>query len=375
MSIDSARRQYISEIVYKIIKMLDIRSYPIDIACLIKHLDRLNFDITLDTYQSFAAFRGISIEECIQLFKSKDAATAYIRENDFYIIFLNTAEKNKGRLHWTLAHELGHILLGHYKIIKPTLLQRKHISQESYQILEKEADFFAKSLLCHPYVLSQCGTQNPYLIKKTCRISTAAAKNRVSEIKQIRLSGKKPLLSDFWLIKQFHDFAYKRHCSLCGSYFISQNANFCPVCGNPSLRWDGTDAEEPNERIQDESVFCAGCGHMLHKNDNFCPSCGAEQIQKENTLSAPKQYLLKRRDDLYLQFGYKANDNLAGVMGHFTVLEYNSIFLLVCDTSSTANELCRNKKEAERCMGIPSSKISCITADELLSEIKDKFLP
>lgn len=66
---------------------------------------------------------------------------------------------NPARLNFTLAHELGHIALGHAALTAAE---------------EAEADCFAEHLLCPPPVLAQL--TSPEAVSRTCFVSLSAAR-------------------------------------------------------------------------------------------------------------------------------------------------------------------------------------------------------
>lgn len=67
---------------------------------------------------------------------SNDGYTIYDGKN-FHIFYNNMMGK---RVRFTLGHELGHIVLGHF------LIKDKHLSQEFLDDLEKEANIFSRNI-------------------------------------------------------------------------------------------------------------------------------------------------------------------------------------------------------------------------------------
>ncbi|MDK4497941.1 ImmA/IrrE family metallo-endopeptidase [Fusobacterium necrophorum] len=67
---------------------------------------------------------------------SNDGYTIYDGKN-FHIFYNNMMGK---RIRFTLGHELGHIVLGHF------LIKDKHLSQEFLDDLEKEANIFSRNV-------------------------------------------------------------------------------------------------------------------------------------------------------------------------------------------------------------------------------------
>lgn len=82
-----------------------------------------------------------------------------------YLILIN--ERNPAqRIRWTIAHELGHIMLGHFE-------RQRHDHRA-----EREANHFAKALLMPLCVLDHLRVRSPYDIARRCDVSLAAARNR-----------------------------------------------------------------------------------------------------------------------------------------------------------------------------------------------------
>ncbi len=69
-----------------------------------------------------------------------------LKRNGKYVILVHISGNN-GRDRWSVAHELGHIVLGHYELYRvDTILQDRLTDRERY-ILDREADIFTEELL------------------------------------------------------------------------------------------------------------------------------------------------------------------------------------------------------------------------------------
>jgi Zn-dependent peptidase ImmA (M78 family) len=87
-----------------------------------------------------------------------------------------------GRARWTIAHEIGHLVLNH-----PRSLDRKSPGQEvnpEDQLLEREADIFASEFLAPSHLVSNNHTPND--IRAIFQISLDAATRRRKEIEDER---------------------------------------------------------------------------------------------------------------------------------------------------------------------------------------------
>ena len=81
-----------------------------------------------------------------------DAVTLWNGSN--YITIYDES-KPPERIRWTLAHEIGHIVLGHFEFENTSFFEG--ITSEEYKTLETEANYFAKELLAPIWVLNEIG--------------------------------------------------------------------------------------------------------------------------------------------------------------------------------------------------------------------------
>ena len=88
---------------------------------------------------------------------------------------------NPGRTRFTVAHELGHILLGH--VGKHSLVNREPSASDNP--MEREANVFASRLLAPACVLWGCGAKTPDEIAELCNISRRAAEIRAARMEEL----------------------------------------------------------------------------------------------------------------------------------------------------------------------------------------------
>jgi len=122
-----------------------------------------------------------------ELSKGESGAT-YLINSKWYIVYNDTEPRQRSR--FTVAHELGHILLGH-------IMCDKHYARTfdtSRPTIEQEADVFAARLLAPACVLWALNVHTPQDISELCDISLAAAQVR-SERMEILYSRNKFLTS------------------------------------------------------------------------------------------------------------------------------------------------------------------------------------
>ena len=84
---------------------------------------------------------------------------------------------SEGSQNFTLAHEIGHIVLKHYL-------------QEVPASMEKEANMFAARLLMPMCVLHECKVETPEDIQNLCSVSNTAARYRFERLQIVKQRNK-----------------------------------------------------------------------------------------------------------------------------------------------------------------------------------------
>ncbi|SKA13477.1 protein of unknown function [Pilibacter termitis] len=124
---------------FETIKKSKQTKLPICVKSIIENEENIH----LIRYSSVAKKEDISIKEVVKTFGSKDGLTIY--QGGKYVIYYNDRIIHEQRIRFTLAHELGHILLGH--LSEENCIHRNYIHYMDNNIFEKEANYFAKNLL------------------------------------------------------------------------------------------------------------------------------------------------------------------------------------------------------------------------------------
>lgn len=141
-----------------------INSLPVDVLSL---LEKMKIKaMSYEEGQSFISY--FNLEE----YKKNDGFTAVI--NKKCVIFYDGNILSQGRLRFTLAHELGHIVLGHVKAA--TVWNRGEDNPITPE--EAQANIFASRLLAPACVLHALGIHTAEEIAQLCGLSNAAAKIR-----------------------------------------------------------------------------------------------------------------------------------------------------------------------------------------------------
>jgi Zn-dependent peptidase ImmA (M78 family) len=133
--------------------------------------------------------------------KGNERGISLLIKNQWVIIYDDKEPIPVSR--FTIAHELGHIFLGHS-------FQKGYHSRnfdKKRPDIENEADMFAARLLAPACVLHELGITSAEKIAKVCNISITAAKNRSERIRILEQRNawyRSPL--ERQVIKQFENY-------------------------------------------------------------------------------------------------------------------------------------------------------------------------
>lgn len=111
---------------------------PIDIKKIIKK----HKNIKLMNYSKFQESFQLTFDKIVSIYGSEHGFTIYDSKKDKYLIAYNNAY-DMGTIRWTIAHELGHVEMGHLKRHDYNFI---HYNNGEHP-MEKEANTFAKHLL------------------------------------------------------------------------------------------------------------------------------------------------------------------------------------------------------------------------------------
>lgn len=271
---------------------------------------------------------GLRYREMVSFTGSEDACSIYNRSSDNYIIYYNDVDHARNaskRYRWNIAHELGHIALGHHRDYPEARLMRSELSSQTYKELEQEADMFAAYILV-PHIILQClGIQGHEELSSLCGISSAASGVRKKEFDLWRRRHKgeqydfdilnlyAPFVESNELSKRISTWLNKyRRCNYC-SALVAVHHSYCRVCGSaawtkyvtevPPMKYSGIEIDDQgralecpickNTELSEDGGFCMICGESIINfcsDDNpfggcdyrlplsgrarFCPHCG-----------------------------------------------------------------------------------------------------
>lgn len=164
------RSVFIQRKVLEIYQNMGTISYPIQPELILQYIPK---NCRILSYQKIAEVTGCSVRDISVLCKSNSGATHYDPDTNRYLILYN-ADMNSGRVRWTLAHEIGHICLGHLEAIEEAEIAYTE-SRGFYDQFESEADYFAWNLLAPLPIMREMGIRSAPEIKLTYGLSTQAA--------------------------------------------------------------------------------------------------------------------------------------------------------------------------------------------------------
>ncbi len=212
------RYNYIKNVVNKLFIKFKICSYPVDMANIFSKFKNCK----VVPYSYYEKKYNLSENEVIEYFGSDEGCTVYNSEKNRYLVFYNDSNfhhKSHHRIRWTIAHELGHILLGHLIISDNVKIFDNNLADEEYDWLEAEANRFASLLLANPIILYKLGIRDNNDIANICELSDIASNYRFNDY--LKWSKHKYINKyDKIIINQFHDFIYKKQC-------LEMQTDFC----------------------------------------------------------------------------------------------------------------------------------------------------
>ncbi|MBY4581300.1 ImmA/IrrE family metallo-endopeptidase [Pediococcus pentosaceus] len=240
---------------------------------------------------------------------SQDAAIIKMSNSTQKIILYHdkTASIIPERIRFTIAHELGHYFLKH---TFSDSLGRNGISKENYDVMEREAEAFAQTLLIPPSALYIGENVND--IVRLHDVSRAAAKIAVEQTRyKYRFPTYKPdidfslreytkLPSRFSLFNDdFFLSSYAIHCKNCNgisAFNYNESLMYCDYCGSNNIHvhdiininfnfyervvphtmiYPGIDVDSQGKALQ-----CPICENEDITDGGYCQICGSFIINK-----------------------------------------------------------------------------------------------
>ena len=177
-----------------ILKAFGLCRLPVDIFKIIDRFPRLK----LETYTNLAAKNNCELSEIISMFESDLGVCVYDEVFGNAIIYYNDTLNNYGLIRFTVTHEFGHYVLGHFDYIDEKIIKIHGGNDNLYKIFEREANCFARNLLCPSALVELFGIADSHHIASIFKISNKAAKVRLDMHKKYdRTYLNEHILNDF----------------------------------------------------------------------------------------------------------------------------------------------------------------------------------
>lgn len=278
----------------------EIDGFPVDLSLFFSRYQ----EFALKTYSDYAKLMKTNESVLVER-HGEDGFVTAIDGTIGYTILYNP-NKKQGRLRFTIAHELGHIILGHLEEFGD-LEQLKSMDRSLYDELEKETNCFARNLLSpapyaekllvdHGFDCSFSQTANRMVWNRTKDTDTTVNLRYVpSATSLLRIAFNISDDAGRWReVFLSSDVRYatewkKNHkltipinaswvCRDCGAKRIGM-AMYCTNCGaHNRFEFMVTYASDPLEvKVTDSNQFlsCPFCGNDSFSSDaEFCKVCG-----------------------------------------------------------------------------------------------------
>lgn len=256
--------------------------------------------------------------------KERDAVTCLYK--GMYVTFYKDWVISEGRILWSKAHELGHIVLKHLEFFDD--IYNTYDLDDKYKLLDREADIFAAELLAPLPVIAMCGCNTQEKVRQLCGLSREAAGNTVSDLKIWSSKDDKEERAivrhffNFILKKDFYSRWYYKVCLGCESYIINSADRFCKICGKQivggrtlmnGIHYDDGANTDMNGRI----LICPVCSnHEFSEGALFCKICGTPLYNKclNETGYSCKQHLLDTSSRFCSRCGSRSLFNIKGIL-------------------------------------------------------------
>lgn len=174
------RYHYINRLVLELYSNMPFIQFPINPIDLIHRIPNCRYM----SYQDFMKLNNCTLDDVIILCESSSGCTHYDVKTNRYLILCNESlsnNNNTGRQRWTCSHEIGHIICNHHSISLISKLSENSFLKIENEDFEKEADYFAATILAPFPLFGTLGISAPQDVQNTFGLSREAAINRFEQ--------------------------------------------------------------------------------------------------------------------------------------------------------------------------------------------------
>lgn len=331
---------FATEKAYELLLELGFDSFPISIPAVLEELSDY-----VDCMAWSDARKNLNIDDPLHLKELKADGRVLLVNNSRYIIVYDDTIDDEHHNSWTIMHEIGHIILGHLTEFNTGDLSRTGLSDKEYEVLEKEAHYFAAEFLM-PTAILRYFSITVEEIALLFDVSEDAAGRKHKRVFEASYMPKRYTRYEDQLIRNFSKFfvvgideaiyrgIYKnnrvsktrhikfsdvcRKCFYCHSYIGDGSADYCPYCGKKiefiyksqglfaklrekedfiqipgiehiKFRYTGGIALDDNKRVQKPRICPVCLNHQIGRNSDFCHICGTSlynKCQKDGVLES-----------------------------------------------------------------------------------------
>ncbi len=259
------RFNYAEEKARQVLLYCNVSTMPVDVRSLIKSSNKC----IIKRYSKLIERYSFSKQDLVDEFGDDGAILYDARKVKPYTIVYNDVDKPSTRITWTLAHELGHLVLKHHIDFDETKLSRGGLTDDEYKVLDVEADAFAAELLAPIMVAISANWDSKVALMQHCGLSAVAARNRSRSIRKVINFKECYFKYEREIYSSFFNHIYMKYCVECKTFFVSREAIYCPICGSHNIIW-----KEGEENIMRYS------GILVDENSKAltCPKCENEEI-------------------------------------------------------------------------------------------------
>lgn len=270
---------YATSKAYWLLAKLRVKKFPLDIIAIINEYE----NVSVLSYSELSKASNMNFSNMVHFLGSNKGACVKKLHNFTFVIFYNDT-KGEGFSRFTIAHELGHIILNHHSKYDLLSMNKK---SATYKRLEKEADCFARNLLSPVFAaFDKTGCMKSSKLEKQFLISEKAAETRYSLYETDR--------------SNYLDIGYKlederikcvlltdnrKRCTNCGSYENLKSYNHCIICGEKTYKIKPYKVELRMKYEGIDESKCPKCNNedIIYSLHNFCFICGTRlQNQCDN---------------------------------------------------------------------------------------------
>lgn len=307
------------------LNLLNVTDFPLDLT---KICDELG--ILLFTKNEYLEYRKAT-KQTSPLIPIADGRSYLTYRNGQKVYTIIYDDKPYWRWRFTIAHELGHILLGHLNDSRLEI-DRGGIDNDLYYEFENQADVFAGNFLAPPILIHEKlkSYSFPFVESTICNtfhISNASTK--YYRMKDYKLwQEMNPIEDELHLLERCQKSMHYHRCNNCKSVSYVPNVLYCEVCGaqNNFNRFRGGEEmiyskieldknNKPhmcptckNEILFDFGEYCQICGTPIYNNcedalynelnsscngykltgdARYCPYCGSKTTYLTSGLLKP----------------------------------------------------------------------------------------